>query len=1603
MYTHDKRNTNEFLSHLKELDIKLWVDGEQLRCDAPKAALTPSVLSELQARKTEIIEFLCKANLTRNSTFEAIRPIPRDGDLPLSFGQQRLWFIDKLEGESATYNEFFALKIDGNLDIALLEQSFTEIFRRHEVLRTNFIINNESPVQVISPALTINVPVVDLQTLAETEQCALVEKIIGEEQRRAFNLSHDPLLRVKLLQLGQSLYVLLVTMHHIVCDGWSMEIFIREFTALYEAFSQGKVSPLPPLSLHYVDYAHWQRQLLNSSALTNQLNYWQKQLAGAPPLLEIPTDSPRPPKQTFAGANLRFEFNAQLTEKLKLLSQKFGVTLYMTLLSAYVILLSRYSGQDDIVVGSPIAGRNRSETESLIGFFVNTLVLRIKLERCENFSELLQRVRSCTLDAYDRQDVPFDLLVEKLQPQRSLSYSPVFQVGFSFQNTSMEKLDLPGVTLTPLEIEKTTVRNDLILSIEETESGLIGYWQYNTVLFHTATIERLKEHFLTLLEEIVSNPQQSIGDLPLLTASEHHQLLAWNDTQLAYPNESCIHELFETQVEKTPDAIAVVFQDQQLTYRKLNYRANQVANYLLSLGVSKEVPVGICVERTPSMVIGLLGILKAGASYLPLNPNYPFERLAFFLEDVQPPIILTQEHLLDKLPSTWAKAICLDSDWEDIADSSKENPVTEVKAEDLAYIIYTSGSTGQPKGVLVPHKGLCNLAQAQIRSFDVRTDSRVLQFAAFSFDASVSEIFMTLCSGASLCLATADEMLPGDNLIQLIQHLGITHITLPPSALAVLPTAELPTLQSVIVAGEACSADLVARWSANRRFFNAYGPSEATVCATIAECNDPTKKPTIGRPIDNVQVYILDKNLQPVPIGVTGEIYIGGVGVARGYLNREDLTAQKFIKNPFSTNPDARLYKTGDLARYLRDGNIEFLGRVDHQVKIRGFRIEPDEIQAVLAQNSNVQDVVVIVRTDHLDRKRLVAYIVEKNKSTSNPVSTYRSYLKEILPDFMIPSEFLFVESLPLTPNGKVDREALLLQGLSQVEFSETYVAPRTPVEQTLADIWAEVLGVQRVGIHSNFFELGGDSILSIQIIAKANQADLVFTPKQLFEHQTIAELALVTSTSQKIEAEQGIVTGEVILTPIQRWFFERELTEAYHWNQSMLLKVPSTVNITLLEKAIQHLLQQHDALRLRFLSTAAGWQQSVVSPEEVTQIIRIIDLSSLPEVEKTAAMEAAADKLQASLNLESGSLVQVALFKLSPQLGCRLLIIVHHLAVDGVSWRILLSDLQNVYQQLSNQDEVKLPPKTTSFKQWAKTLNEYAQSTALEKDQDYWLSLCKHDATPLPVDYLVTKDANTVESAKLVSAKLSVSETRALLSEVPQAYNTQINDVLLTALLMSLTQWVGKRQLLIDLEGHGREEIFNGIDLSRTVGWFTSLFPVQLSLPEIDTLQSVIKSVKEQLRCIPNRGIGYGILRYLKEDTAITKELQNQAQPEVSFNYLGQFDQVLSSDTAFEPAYESKGRLYSPKGSRGHLIEIDAFVAGGCLQLDWSYSENIHQKTTIENLAQSFIEALKTLIAHCLSTEAGGYTPSDFPEIDFNQEELDEILAEIDSNRTED
>ncbi|MGH2412160.1 MAG: amino acid adenylation domain-containing protein, partial [Microcystaceae cyanobacterium] len=817
-----------------------------------------------------------------------IEPVSRTKDLPLSFAQQRLWFLDQLEGGRSTYNMPVAVRLSGCLNVSALEQAVLEIVRRHEVLRTTFETVKGLPVQVINPHSVVRVQRVDRQALPQDAQFAEVQRLVVEENRRPFDLVNGPLVRVILLQLAPESYVLLLTMHHIISDGWSISIFIHELSTLYPAFCAGELSPLSELPIQYADFADWQRQWLTGEVLETQLNYWKQQLTGAPPVLELPADRPRPPVQTFRGSSQSFVLSADLMQQLNRLSQQSGVTLFMTLLAAFATFLSRYGGLEDIVVGSPIANRNRREIESLIGFFVNTLVLRTQLQGNPTFLELLTQVRQVALEAYAYQEVPFEQLVEALQPERNLSHTPLFQVMFVLQNAPLGQLELPGLTLELMELESVTAKFDLTLSMKESEQGLKGVWEYNSDLFEAETIERMTGHFQTLLEGIAAQPQQRIGDLAWLTSAECHQVLVeWNQTQVDYGSVWCIHQLFEAQVERTPQAIAVEFEGQQLTYEQLNVRANQLARYLQRLGVGPEVLVGICVERSLEMVVGLLGILKAGGAYVPLDPTYPPERLAFMLADAQVSVLVTQRALLERLPEPQAQLVCLDEDEgaSAIAEFSPLNLFTPVREDNLAYVIYTSGSTGQPKGVLVAHQGLANLLEFQTQTFEVCPGNRFLQFVSLSFDVATSDVFTALCAGATLCLTTKDSLLPGSVLIQTLRDQAITHVELPVSVLAALPFEELPKLQTIIVGGEACSSELVAQWAPNRRFFNAYGPTEATVCATVTRCTDGNRQPPIGRPIANTQIYLLDPHGQPVPIGVPGELHIGGVGLARGYLN----------------------------------------------------------------------------------------------------------------------------------------------------------------------------------------------------------------------------------------------------------------------------------------------------------------------------------------------------------------------------------------------------------------------------------------------------------------------------------------------------------------------------------------------------------------------------------------------------------------------------------------------------------------------------------------------------------------------------------------------
>jgi amino acid adenylation domain-containing protein/FkbM family methyltransferase len=1041
----------------------------------------------------------------------SITPVSREHALPLSFAQERLWFLDQLERSSASYNMAGGLRLKGELNVTALERAINEILRRHEALRTTFKIINDSPVQEIAPELRLTLSLMELPT-EEAEQYA------NREALQPFDMTTGPLFRAFLFKTAPKEFMLFIVMHHIVSDGWSLGIFSNELKDLYTAFSQGEESPMSELAVQYADYAYWQRQWLEGEVLEEQLNYWMEQLKGMRDVLELPTYRPRPPIQTYNGSVETFTIDQDMTYRINALGRQQGVSLFMTLYGAFALLLYRYTGQEDIVIGSPIANRNHKDTESLIGFFVNTLVLRTKLSGCPDFHELLNRVRTMTLDAYAYQDIPFERLVEVLSPERDMSHSPLFQIMFALQNAPEEEFELTGLEISTLELENTISRFDLTLQMRETDHGLTGSFEYNTDLFHSTFIRHMIGHFKTLLEAVVENPGMRITELPIMPKAEREKIVfEWNQTEREFPQDKCIHQLFEEQVDKTPDTIAVVFEKQHLTYRELNRKSNQLAHYLLSIKTDSDNSplitgnclVGICIERSPEMIIGILGILKAGGAYVPLDPTYPEERLAYMIEDSNIQLLLTQRNipasnsgLQSKINSLKLKILSLDPD--EIGGECGENPIRHVFSENLAYMIYTSGSTGKPNGVELSHRGLCNLVKEQIRMFGVQPGSRILQFASLSFDASIYEIIMALCSGSQLYLSEQKTLIPGAELVQLINQSAITHTVLPPSVLATMSADDLPCLKTVITAGEQCSLNIANAWSKNRRFFNAYGPTEATVCTTICEC-DSEDVPPIGRPISNFHLYILDQNLQPVPVGIPGELFVGGCGLARGYHKRPGATAEKFIPNPFTKESGQRMYRTGDMVKYLLGGNIEFLGRIDHQVKIRGFRIEPGEIEAQLADYPGVKDCVVVARQDGSDHKQLVAYVVADRELETTEL---RDYVKGKLPDYMVPAYFITLEKLPMTPNGKIDRNALSFH--EQIQQQKPYaVSPETDAEREIEEVWREVLNQENFGLDDNFFDMGGHSLLLVRVQSKLKQIfDKDIPVFNLFQYPTIRSLA---------------------------------------------------------------------------------------------------------------------------------------------------------------------------------------------------------------------------------------------------------------------------------------------------------------------------------------------------------------------------------------------------------------------------------------------------------------------------------------------------------------
>jgi amino acid adenylation domain-containing protein len=1086
--------------------------------------------------------FAATVSSNDDSQVRTIDPCTRNGAAPLSFTQQQFWLLDQAEPGSS-YNVCTAVRITGALEVAHLEQALRTIVERHEILRTNVVMVDGAPVQVIAPSMRVPFEVSDLQQLSEVGRNTEIQNVFAAESEAHFDLGSDPLLRVKVLKVSADENVLLLTMHHIVCDGWSVGVLLRELSTLYGNSLSGRSASLPELRIQYADFASWQRRRLQGVWLDRQLEYWKNQLAGAAPTLDLSTDYPRSARHLLRGAQDSILLPAELSDAIRRLARQEGATLFMTLLAAFQTLLFRYSGQEDIVVGSPVAGRSMLETEDLIGAFVNTLVFRADLAGNPSFREFLGRVREATLGAFSNQDVPFEKLVEELNPERKTNRTPLFQIMFSLQNTPIPDIAVEGLTFTPLKLPEAKAKFDLTLEAEEELHGIRLCFEYNAALFAPETIRRMLAHLQNLLDAIVTDPARRVRDLPLLTDSERHQLLnEWSGTRQAFPEHSCIHTLLEAQVERSPDAIAAEFQGEQVTYRELNSRANQLAHFLRDSGVGPDVLVGICVHRSLEMLVGMLGVLKAGGAYVPLDPAYPAARLAFMIEDAGLSLVLTQERLAGDIPVGRDKLFCLDKDWQTIARQSEANPVLNVASTNLAYVIYTSGSTGNPKGVMIEHRSLVNFTFTAADAYEISPADRVLQFASLSFDLSVEEIYPALTRGATVVLRTDEMISSARDFLYYCDQWRVTILDLPTAYWHELADAlttgnlKLPeTVRLVIIGGEKAALDRVIAWhkfAGDRvKLVNTYGPTETTVAVTMCDLrpqDDSSCLNTvpIGRPLANATAYVLDESLRPVPIGAPGELHIGGPGVARGYVNRTELTSQKFIPDPFGGDKHARLYKTGDLVRYRSDGNIEFLGRIDNQIKIRGFRVELEEIEQALRSLTGVTDCLVVFREDKDGDKRLIAYVVldSHNKLT---IAGLRNHLKTKLPSYMVPALFEIIDALPLLPSGKIDRRALPEPRPAGLELTDSFVAPRTPIEQLLAVEWCEVLKLERIGIHDNFFELGGHSLLAAKVVSKVrNNLEIELSMVDLFQAPTIASLAaLLFPRGAQTEPEGDLAT----------------------------------------------------------------------------------------------------------------------------------------------------------------------------------------------------------------------------------------------------------------------------------------------------------------------------------------------------------------------------------------------------------------------------------------------------------------------------------------------
>ncbi|MFD2415742.1 amino acid adenylation domain-containing protein [Amycolatopsis pigmentata] len=1547
----------------------------------------------------------------------ALVPVERPRYVPLSFGQRRLWFLHKLEGPSPTYNMPIALRLSGNLDRAALESALADVVHRHETLRTVFPEHDGIACQsVLDPGQACP------ELVAVDVDEAGLPAAVHEAADYAFELAVEIPVKAFLFVLGDAEYVLLLLIHHIAADGLSLGPLSRDLASAYAARRAGEAPSWTDLPVQYVDYTLWEREILGGeddphSPIGRQVEFWRRTLADSPQLISLPADRPHPAVPTHRGDDVRFMVDAATHAAMTELARGHDVTMFMVVQAAIVALLTKLGAGTDVLIGSPVAGRADSALDDLVGFFSNNLVLRNDTSGDPTFSELLARVRKANIAAYANQDVPFDRLVEVLQPEHSLAHHPLFQVSLAYSSGTDEKWELDGLTVDIADFGSGGAKLDLQFGLEEKRTGqgrpdgIDGVLQFAVDLFDRDSVVRLAARLTRLLSAVVAAPDLRLSEVEVLSERERRLLLTdYNATDRTVP-VATIPALFAEQVARGTDAPAVVFEDETVSYRELDARANRLARYLVGCGVGPERLVAVALPRSAALIVTLLAVHKAGAAYVPVDPDYPPDRIAYILGDSVPSRVLTTMAIAERLPSAPGTVVPVDeagtaaaiaaSPETDLDDADRLAPLG---VDSPAWVIYTSGSTGRPKGVVVSHRGIASLVAAQIERLVVGPGSRVLQFASLSFDAAGWEICMAVLSGGCLVVAPAPRLVPGEPLAELMSRRRVTHATLPPTVLGAMPEDGLPAGMTLVVAGEACPPELVARFSRDRRMINAYGPTETTVCATMSAPLPATVVPPIGRPIVNARGYVLDASLRPVAPGVVGELYVTGAGLARGYLRRPALTAQRFVACPFG-DPGARMYRTGDLARWNSQGQLEFAGRADRQVKLRGFRIEPGEIEAVLAAFPEVTQAAVVVREDRPGHRRIVAYVV-----TSADPAALRVRVEGLLPDYLVPSALVRLAALPVTPNGKIDHAALPAPETGNgVERR-----PRGHREETLCRVFADVLGLAEVHAGQDFFRIGGDSILSIELVAGARRAGLGLTVRDIFLHRTVEALASVATKVDSGPAGHDENHRELDPTPIIAWL--AELGGPFDgYNQSVAVQVPKGARLDELRSALQAVLDRHGSLRWRLTVSPDGrWKLADSGQTSAEDVLSRVDVGGLADDQLAAVVTAEGEAARLRLRPADGVMCQAVWFDFGRHRAGRLLLVLHHLAVDAVSWRILLPDLASAWRSAVAGHVPVVEPVLTSMSTWARALTEEARRPGRVRELALWQRVLAPAGPNLgsrPLDPAV----DVVRTVRSFSVSLTAEQTGALLTTVPAAFHAGINDVLLTGLALAVGHCQGGRrsgsEVVLDLEGHGREDIVPGLDLTRTVGWFTSLYPVRLDPGQVDWQEvraggpgvgQALKAVKEQLRTQPDNGIGYGLLRYLNEETAPV--LAALPRPRLAFNYLGRFGSSVSDDQAEPTDWEQVSDIPMPAHRDAeqpvpHVLEINAAARrdgnGSRLVADWMWPSALLAEEEVRELAEAWLTALRGLVRHVESLAAGGHTPSDL-SLALDQGEIDELETEL-------